>query len=144
MITLTAILQSFHSPGYATNHLPRDRSIPMRKTFDLRIVDRISNFHNAVAYRLSCRQFPGSRHSMVGRSGRVATFQPESRIPPGSKCDMSKPYSPNVTRPSRSAIKEIDAKSKLQACDLFDLLNCQADTVDFLIPSRIASTRSIR
>lgn len=34
----------------------------MRKTLDLRLLDRIPNFLNVVAYRLSCRQFPGSRH----------------------------------------------------------------------------------
>jgi hypothetical protein len=55
MITLTAILQSFHSPEYATTHLQRDRSIPMRKTLDVAIIDWIPNFHNVVAYRLSCR-----------------------------------------------------------------------------------------
>jgi hypothetical protein len=74
MITLTAILQACHSPEYATNHLPRDRSIPMRKTLDLRIIDQIPNLHNVVAYRLSCRQFPGSRHGTVGRSGRERRF----------------------------------------------------------------------
>jgi hypothetical protein len=43
---------------------------------------------------------------------------------------MNEPYLPNETRPSKPAIREINATSKLQAGDLVDLLNCQADTVD--------------
>jgi hypothetical protein len=43
---------------------------------------------------------------------------------------MSEPYSLTETRPSRSAIREINAASKLKAGDLVDLLNCQADPVN--------------
>lgn len=74
MVTLTTILQACHSPEYTTNHLPRDRSIPMRKTLDLRIIDWIPNLHNVVAYRLSCRQLPGSRHGTVGGLGEERRF----------------------------------------------------------------------